>query len=388
MDTHKIDLLLQEACAQGAVAGAVAMVTTRTGLAYQGSCGRRDASAAPPMTSDTVFWIASMTKAITSALCLQLVERGLLSLHLPVADIVPALGRVQVIEGFDATGQPRLRAARAPITLHHLLCHTSGYGYEYWSEPLQRLRKSGVLPPIATCRNAALEAPLLCDPGERWEYGIGIDWAGKIAEAALGMRLGAALHETLFEPLGMRDTAFRIRPALRERLARVHQRGADGTLAPLSMEVPQEPEFEMGGGGLYSTSADYLRFARMLLNGGELDGRRVLAPATVSAMTSDRIGPLRVTALRTAAPRVSNDVEFLPEVEKGFGYGFLVTRQTAASGLPAGSLVWAGFANTYYWIDPAQGLAAVLLAQVVPFADARVLELFTGLQRAVYGASR
>jgi CubicO group peptidase (beta-lactamase class C family) len=379
------DALLKKATDSGDVPGVVAMATDRTGSLYEGAFGKRVLGQDAAMTPDTVVWIASMTKALTGAAAMQQVERGKLDLESPASKWVPELAAVEVLEGFDATGQPRTRKPKRPVTLRHLLTHTAGFAYEIWSGDIQRYQQAKGLPGITTCQNAALRTPLLFDPGERWDYGINIDFVGKAVEAATGRKLGAALKENLLDPLGMRDTAFKITPAMRERLAKIHQRGDDGKLTPLmELEIPQEPEFEMGGGGLYGTAGDYLKFVRMILNGGKSNGAQVLKPETVKTMAENHIGHVLVGQLKTAIPPLSNDVDVFPGIPKKWGLSFLINTERAPTGRSAGSLAWAGLANTYFWIDPAKGLGGVYLSQVLPFADAKSLPLFGAFETAVY----
>jgi methyl acetate hydrolase len=329
------------------------------------------------MTPDTVVWIASMTKAVTGAAAMQLVEQGRLSLDAPAAGTLPALGRVQVLDA------GALRAPKRPITLRHLLTHTSGFAYDIWNAELGRWMAATGTPGIISCADAALGTPLMRDPGEAWEYGIGIDWAGKMVEAVTGKRLGTQLREALLEPLGMHDTAFRIGAPQRERLAAMHVRGEDGSLTPIPFELPQEPEFEMGGGGLYSTARDYLAFARMLLNDGRHGAMQVLRPETVAEMARDQIAGLPMTPLRTALPASSNDADFFPGAPQGWGLTFLINREASPEGRSPGSLAWAGLGNTYYWIDRTRGTSGVLLTQMLPFFDARVIALFRDFERGV-----
>ena len=261
--TAPIDEVLKAATDHGDVPGVVAMAANRDGLLYEGAFGRRALPDGAAMTADTVFWIASMTKAITSAAAMQLVEQGKLVLDEPIANILPELARPQVLEGFDAAGEPRLRPARRAITLRHLITHTSGFVYDIWNPEMGRYMERKGIPGIITCRNAALDLPLAFDPGDAWDYGTGIDWVGKAVERVSGQQLGEYFAEHLFEPIGMTDTGFRLTPERRARLAGMHARDADGTLTPIEFEIPQDPEFEMGGGGLYSTAADYLAFERI-----------------------------------------------------------------------------------------------------------------------------
>ena len=246
----------------------------------------RDVTSGTPMTPDTVVWIASMTKAVTGACAMQLVEQGRLSLDEPIATVLPELARMQVLEGFAPDGAPRLRPAQRPITLRHLLTHTSGCVYDSWNPEMARYLAATGTPSILSCTNASLSVPLLFEPGDRWDYGTGIDWAGKAVEAVSGQRLGA-IYAAEPAPAPRHDRyRFKIGPAQRQRLAKVHNRTPEGFVAT-DLELPQEPEFEMGGGGLYSTASDYLRFTRMILNGGTLDGTRVLARETVATMSAN-----------------------------------------------------------------------------------------------------
>jgi CubicO group peptidase (beta-lactamase class C family) len=381
----RADSLLRRATDSGDVPGVVAMLTDRKGTTYEGGFGKRVLGQSAGMSPDTVVWIASMSKALTSTAAMQLVERGRLELDAPASKWAPQLAQVKVLEGFDASGQGKLRAPKSQITLRHLLTHTAGFGYDIWSADLVRFQEKNGIPGIISCQNAALATPLLFDPGTRWFYGINIDWAGKMVEAASGVRLGAYLKENVFGPLGMNDTAFKISASMRQRLAKIHQRGEDGALAPqMELEIPQEPEFEMGGGGLYGTAGDYLKFVRMVLNGGRADGKQVLKPETVDQMCANNMGALRVQVLKTAMPGFSHDAEFFPGMPKSWGLAFQRNEANAPTGLPAGSLMWAGLANTFYWIDPSSGIGGVYLSQVLPFVDVKALPLFLEFQKAAY----
>jgi methyl acetate hydrolase len=381
-----IDTTLSEAVERRAVPGVVAMAAADRGVIYEGAFGRRDLATNAAMTPDTVVWIASMTKAITATAVMQLVERGKLALDGPAATVVPELGAAKVLEGFDAAGQPRLRAPKRPITLRHLLTHTAGYGYEIFNAAVAQYQTATGTPGITTCTNAALTTPLLFDPGDRWEYGINIDWAGKMVEAVSGQRLDRYFEQNIFGPLGMRDTSFKLSPSQQSRLASVHQRGADGTLAPIEFGLPQEPEFLMGGGGLYSTAGDYLRFAQMIMRDGALDGAAVLRPETVAQMAQNHIGPLEVGPVKSAMPELSNDVELFPGISTKWGLSFVINTQPLPTGRSAGSLAWAGLANTYFWIDRTKRVSGVFLSQVLPFYDAAVVDLVVKFETEIYRA--
>jgi CubicO group peptidase (beta-lactamase class C family) len=382
-----IDDVLQSAIDRGDVPGVVAMAANRTGLVYQGAFGRRSLPADASMTTDTVFRIASMTKAITSTAAMQLVEQGSLVLDDPVSSVLPELAAPEVLEGFNASGEPQLRPAKRPITMRHLLTHTSGFVYDVWNAEMLRYMEARGIPGVISCQNAALALPLVFDPGEKWDYGISIDWVGKAIERVSGRLLADYLAEHVFEPIGMRDTAFKLTDERRTRLAGMHARADDGTLGPTEFEVTQEPEFQMGGGGLYGTASDYLAFERVFLNDGLANGHRVLRPETVRLMALNAMGDLNVRLLKTAVPPLSNDAEFFPGMVKKWSLGFMISTAAAPAGRDAGSLAWAGLGNTYFWIDPSRGVAGVILMQILPFADAKALALVDDFEEAVYAAA-
>ena len=380
------DPLLRNAVASGNVPGVVGAVTTAQSTYYEAAHGVRVLGQPAAMSMDTVMWIASMTKPVVGAAAMQLVEQGKIGLDDPAAKIIPELGQFQVLEGWDANNKPRLRAPKSAITLRNLLTHTAGFTYDIWNPDMARYLKVMNVPRAGSGRNAALRIPLAFDPGARWEYGINIDWAGKMIEAVSGMRLGEYLTRNVIDPLGMGSTAFKITPDMRSRIAKVHQRGDDGKFTVTAFEVPQDPEFESGGGGMYSTASDYQRFMRMILNGGRGNGNQVLRPETVELMSRNSMGGLRVRMLPTQNPVLSRDAEFFVGTPKTWGLSFMINETTAPTGRPAGSLAWAGLANTYFWIDPKPKIAGVIMMQILPFVDAKALALFTAFEKGVYAS--
>ena len=379
-----VDQILERAVTAGEVPGVVALAADHQGVVYEGAFGQREIGKGPEMTLDTVFWIASMTKAVTSVAAMQLVEQGKLELDEPLGELLPELASPQVLEGFDAAGAPRLRPAKRPVTLRHLLTHTAGFTYDIWNADMGRYMEYSGIPGIIECKNVTLRTPLVYDPGERWEYGISIDWVGKAVESVSGQSLEDYLREHIFTPLGMMDTGFVLKPEQRTRLASVHQRHPDGSLEAIAFEMPQQPEFFMGGGGLYSTGPDYLTFLQMLLHEGRFNDAQVLRPETVAEMAKNQIGDLTVGALKTAIPAYSNDAEFFPGMVKKWGLGYLITMEDAPTGRSSGSVAWAGLFNTYFWIDPTKQLAGVILMQILPFADDQAFRLFEEFERAIY----
>ena len=381
----QIDQLLRQKSDVKEIPGVVAVAATGKDVIYQGAFGKRDLSKDDAMTADSVFWIASMTKAVTSAGAMQLVEQGKLSLDEPIGKLLPDLAAPQVLDGFDAKGEPKLRPAKAPITLRKLMTHTAGFCYDLWNADMGKYMEKTGTPGIISCLNAALKTPLASDPGTRWEYGINIDFVGKAVEAASGKKLDAYLHDNMFAPLGMSDTGFKITDNMRKRLVGMHARGENGALAAMPFELEQNPEFHMGGGGLYSTAADYIKFCQMVLNKGKGNGNQLLKPETIAAMGQNQMGDLSVNKMTTAAPPYTNDVDLYPDMIKKWGLSFLINTAKTPEGRSPGSLAWAGLANTYYWIDPARDVCGVILTQLLPFADKHSLEAFAGFERGIYG---
>lgn len=380
-DTSMIADPLRRAAESGNLPGVVAAAATAEGAFFGAAFGTRDVATGAPMTIDTVVWIASMTKAITATCAMQLVERGTLPLDTDMARTLPELGRVQVLTGFDADGTPRLRAPKRAITLRHLLTHTSGFAYDMWNAGITRYMEVTGTPGIISCQNAALATPLVSDPGETWEYGISIDWVGKLVEAVSGQTLARYMQDNIFAPLGMSDTGFKIGEAQRSRLARIHVRTPDGLVAT-DTEIPQEPEFHMGGGGLYATVGDYLKFAQMILHGGTFNGARILQPSTVAVMSRNAMGELVCNPMKSVAPALSNDVDFIAGMK--WGISFLINPDPLPTGRSAGSLAWAGLANSYFWIDPTRQVAGVFATQLLPFFDQQAVQALEAFEAAVY----
>ena len=382
MKTH-LDSVLSRGVDSGDVPGAVATVANRDGVLYESAFGEKALGSGNAMTPDTVGWIASMTKAITSVAALQCVERGLLHLDAPAKNVCPELGKVGVLTGFDANGQPTTRPPKRDITLRQLLTHSAGFSYEIWNTDMQKVQAALEIPSVTECKEKALTLPLLFDPGEAWEYGINIDWAGKMIEKVSGQTLGQYLKQNILDPLGMHSTAFFINDDMRKRLASTHLRGPDGNLSVFPFEIPQQPEFEMGGGGLYGTAVDYLKFLRMVLNGGQLGGARILTPEGAHSLGINHMADCRVYNLKAAIP-LTNDAEFFPSIPKSWSLAFQINHQETPTGRPAGGMMWAGLANSFYWVDQTNGIAGVYMTQIFPFADSKSLPLYYDFEKAVY----
>jgi CubicO group peptidase (beta-lactamase class C family) len=327
-----------------------------------------------------------MTKAITGVACMQLVEQGKLQLDQPMGKLLPQLEQPMVLEGFDASGAPKLRPAKRAITLRHLLTHTAGFTYSIWSEPMAQFEKVTGTPFIGDCKNATFNAPLMFDPGDRWEYGINIDWVGKAVEAVSGQSLEVYFKEKIFAPLGMTDTGFLISSSQKARVAPMFSRQGDGSLKPMDFEMPQRPEFFMGGGALFSTPRNYIAFLQMLLHEGRFNGAQVLKPETVALMRQNHIGDLNVVTLKTVQPDTSKDANLFPGMTQKWGLSFDINTEQGPAGRSAGSLAWAGLFNTYFWVDPNKRVTGTILTQLLPFADDQVLKLFAKFESGLYAA--
>lgn len=377
----KLQSILQEAVSKGKVPFAVGMVADKTGIRFQGAAG--DGQSNMPVSVNSVFRIFSMTKAIGTTSMAILVERGLVSWDSPVDKILPEFANIKVLSGWDGD-KPILRQAKTRATLRHLATHTSGLEYEFWSQDMaDYLTKTGT-PTILSGLHNALTIPMLTDPGTRFAYGINIDWLGLAVEQISGLKINDFLKQHLFNPLAMQDTDVEVRGDMAMRLTKAYARTESGGFVEISMAPAPNPEHYYMGHHLYSTPQDYMRFIRMFLNGGELDGVRVLKSETVSMMLANQIGDLSFAALRSVAPRASCDFDPHPQVRKTFSLGFMRNETDIDGKRQAGSQSWAGIMNSHYWFDPKAGLAAVIMTQTLPFVEPPFMQLYDEFERQVY----
>lgn len=365
----------------GKLPGILAIVARNGKVAYVGSIG---SAAMPAPRSDAVFRIFSMTKPITSAGAMQLIEQGRLRLDDPVSKYIPSFASAKVYAGGSAA-QPQLRALDRPITVGHLLTHMSGLTYGlFGNTPVDSIyARAGFFSPGWTTSKLAdslAHLPLLFAPGEKWNYSYSTDVLGRVIEIVSGTTLDRYLDSALFRPLGMTMTGFRATPAMLTHVIPIYARGPDGKLQAqsplLTPDYTTPGELLSGGGGLLSTPGDYLRFAQMLLNGGELDGRRVLKRETVALMLENHL-PASLLPL-TIDPS-------WPPGRSGFGYGGAVRidNDTAVAG-SQGMFRWAGYGTTFFWIDPKNDLIAMVWTQYMPVMEHWSLD--REFQRLVYAA--
>ena len=370
----------------GGVPGVVAVATDRNGNIYEGCSGVRSLGSEGAMTMDSVMAIFSTTKAITGTAIMQLVEEGLLSLHDPAKKYVPDIAAIEVLTGYSADGKAQTRPAAGDITVLDLMTHTAGFCYEFFSHDDLKFRTEKEIPTVVSSTYASIRTVLLHDPGERWTYGVNIDWLGLIVEKIRGKRLGAVFAERIFGPLGMSDVSFSLTDSMAQRRAVLHDRAQDGKLTPLpDLMLPQPPEMDMGGHGLYASVGEYAKFIRMFLNDGNGPHGRVLKAETVDAMSKNMLPPgVKSGGWITSIPSLSNAGEFDPGVEKTWALTFQRNEEACSSGRPAGSLMWAGLGNLFYWIDRKNGIGGYWGSQILPFQDAASYPGFVEFETAVY----
>lgn len=379
--------VLEAAVANGDTPGVAATVADRNGVIFEGAAGHRAIGGDQPMTLDSVFRIFSMTKAVGTVAAMQLVEEGRLSLDAPVADILPDFADVKVLEGFDGD-RPILREPKRPCTVRHLATHTSGLVYDVWNaDQMKYMELTGGQPTLTGAKAALKSFHMQFDPGTRWAYGMGTDWLGLVVEEIAGEEIDAILKRRIFGPLGMSSTDVEFSGDMGARKVAVHARTPDG-FQVIEMDLPSKPEFYGMGHALNSTAPDYLRFCRMILNGGELDGERVLKAETVARMSENAIGDLRLTKQKTTTPALGGDIDLFPDIEKTYSLALMRNEADVPDRRRAGSLSWAGVMNTHYWIDPTTGIAAVIMMQHLPFVDEAALKVYGDFERAVYAGLR
>lgn len=381
---NNLNEILERAVAQQDVPFAVGMVGNSDGILYESVAG--DAAEDKAASLDTVFRIFSMTKGIGSLAAMILIDRGELSLDTPVSEVVPEWGKLQVLDGFDGD-TPRLRAPQTQATIRHLATHTSGAEYEFWNAEMPRYMEATGHPTVLSGLDQALyAAPLMSDPGTRWGYGPSIDWLGKAVERVSGKSIVDFCQSEIFDPLGMTSTGFEPTADLASRLAAVRARGEDGAFGPFELAPPPNPEFYGMGHALYSTAPDYMRFLRMLLNKGTLDGHKILSPSAVQTMFADQMNGLTLTPMATMAPPVTADFDPFPGTRVVHSVGFMRNEEDIPGKRSAGSQSWAGVLNSHYWIDPSKDIAAVIMTQSLPFVEERFMQTYDAYERGVYAA--
>jgi len=374
--------ILQQAVSNQDVPFIVAMVGNSNAVTWQGQVG----NGAPGMAAgeNTVMRIFSATKSIGSTAAMILVDRGNLDIDTPVEEILPEFKDVQLLDGFDGAGVPKLRAPEVKATVRHLATHTSGLAYEFFCADALKYMTATEHPSILSGLKASMYYPLVFEPGSGWQYGIGIDWLGQVVEAVDGRRIDRFCGEEIFAPLDMTDTVFELDEEKNARLANLKMRGPDGDFGDFELAPPPNPEVYGMGHCLYSTASDYMKYLQMHLNKGAAGDGRILSEAVAERMRDNHIGDLRIGKVLTLAPEISADFEPFPDTPKTHSFGFMRNEEDVPGMRAAGSQGWAGVCNSHYWFDPQNDVRAVLFTQSLPFVEDRFMKLYEDFERAVY----
>ncbi|PWJ21983.1 serine hydrolase domain-containing protein [Jannaschia seohaensis] len=376
-----LQTLAEDAVARQDVPFVVTMLGNAGGITDSASAG--DAAEGRPASEDTAFRIFSMTKLVGSLAAMILIDRGKLSMETEVASVLPDWDAMQVLDGWDGD-TPRLRAPRTAATVRHLATHRSGLEYEFWNADMMRYLQATGAPPSLSGTRAALNYPLMFDPGERWGYGLSTDFLGLVVEAVSGQSITEFVTSEILEPLGMSRTAFEP-DGMEDRLAQVKARGEDGGFVPFDLSPPPKPEVYGMGHCLYSTAPDYMRLLRMLLRGGELDGTRILSEGAVDQVFADQMEGKRFERMVATVPAVSADVDPFPGAAT-HGFGGLINIEDVDGGRRAGTLTWAGVLNTHWWADRSADKCGVVMTQTLPFVEPGYLRVYAEAERAAYAA--
>lgn len=382
-DTGRLDALLPNAVARGALPFGVAMVASAGQVEWHDAVG--EASDGSPATLDTLFCLRSMTKAVGSLAAMILVDRGQLDLSSAVVDLVPEFADVRVLDSMTPQG-PRMREPRAPVTVRHLLTHTAGFAYSAFEAKLLEYEVATQMATVEDGTVESLKYPLMFDPGERFCYGISTDWLGLVVERVGGSKLDDFCRDEIFEPAGMRSTVFELDGQEKADLADLRVRAADGSFELLDWKPPPHPEIYGMGGCLYATAPDYIRFLQMFLRDGRAaSGQRILSTNTFRLMTENQIGALRVGAFAATGP-LSAPVDFASGIAKTWTTAFMRTEEDLPGRRASGSLSWSGFCNTHFWVDRASDVAAVFMTQTLPWCEPEFMKSFDEFECAVYSA--
>ena len=373
--TAALSKYLTDATARGDVPGVVVTVVNEDGVLYHEAFGKSSTLRNTPMARDTVFNIASMTKAVTSVAIMMLVDEGKLTLDDDVAKYLPKYKEPLVISTFNqADGSYETRPAKRPISIRHLLTHTSGIGYGFSSAIVAKLTQG--------TGKTELDLPLLFDPGEGWAYGASTRVLGQVVEAVSGQKLDAFLDARILKPLGMVDTSYLVPQSKYPRVVATNQRGADGKFVERPAG-PTIPATVQGDGGLYSTAGDYGMFLRMLLNGGKLGPARILSEKSAKTMFENHTGKVVVPLQQSTNLGLSRNFPVGAD-EDHWGLGFQLARTKRPNMRTPGSGTWAGIFNTHFFIDPSRDIGVVVMMQTLPFYDEASMKLYAGVEEIVY----
>jgi len=373
--TSSLSALLKDVTTRGDVPGVVVAVVNQDGLLYHEAFGLSRTAGSQPMARDTIFNMASMTKPITSTAVMMLVDEGKLKLDDDVAKYLPKYKDPVVISRFNlADGSYETRPAKRPMTIRHLLTHTSGIGYTFSNATVAKLvEKTG---------KSEADLPLLFDPGEGWAYGASTRVLGDVVAVVSGQKLDAFLTARILEPLGMHDTSYLVPPAKYGRVVATNARGADGKFVERPMPATL-PASVAGDGGLYGTAGDYALFLRMLLNHGKAGNVRLLSDGAVKAMLTSQSGAVTAQLQQSTNQSLSRNFP-VGAGRDHWGFGFQLAAERVANRRSPGSGTWAGIFNTHFFIDPVRQVGVVVMMQTLPFYDEPSMKVYDAVEEAVY----
>ena len=381
---EKINQVIEAALEESNIPYAAYAVTNSKETLFSGSVGYEDLKKTKPLETNAIFRIASMTKALTTSAFMILAKEKELDLHSPAENYIDNLKSLQVasVENDEIIySEPETK-----VTLHQLLTHTSGFGYDFHHETLSHLLLDKKIVDLLDKEGKFLEAPLIEQPGKYWHYGIGLGWIGRIIETLSEQSLNEYMTEKLFKPLEMSNTSFDISTIGEDRLPKIYSIEEDGSLIDISelMTSPQIDKFAYGGGGVFSCPDDYAKFLRMFLNGGKANGENVLSIETVKQMTTNQIGELNVPFQPTFNPGIIAPNEWFPGIEKKWGYSFMINSEDVPNRRTKGSCAWSGIMNTFFWFDQQKDIGGTIMMQIAPCYHEKPKQVLKRFEEAIY----
>ena len=382
INTEKINDTLKKASNQR-VPAISAAVLSKDNILYKGYFGFSNIEEKKPVDQNSLFRIASMTKAITSTCVYQQIDRGKLTLNTSLKDYFPEISEKKILDGFDGDGNPVLKEPESDITIGQLLTHTSGFAYEIWNENIAKLVEKGDLVTAFAGNEEFLKAPLVFEPGSSWEYGIGIDWLGVLIEKINECSLQDYMKRNIFNPLNMENTSYDLSEEDHDRVVAVYGRNGDAYMQ-MPFEVPEKSSFYSGGGNLISNVDDYSSFLKLFLNVGTVNGEKILSEKSVQSMLQSLNKTLEMNTMKTQVPMLSDNVDFFPNTTKSWSPGFMINHEDIQYGRPANSAGWAGLFNSFFWIDQKNDIAALILMQMLPFVEKGCFETLKDFESSIY----
>ncbi len=371
----------------GGVPGVVAVLTDEKGNIFEHASGKLASDKTDEMKTDSILNLFSITKTLTAVLGLQLVEKGLIVLDEPAKKYVNEIKDIPLLKGIDKDKNPILAKPSKDILIKDLFLHTSGFGYEFFNKEDLIYRESNNIPSVISNDFNSIKSILLFEPGTSWNYGVSIDWLGKLIENVCNDRLSNIMKKQLFEPCGMSDSVFDLTDELRRRRVIIHFRDSNGAISPNhEFLLPNPTPMDMGGHGVHSSALDYAKFIRAILNDGKGENGRILKEQTIDFMCKSAISNFDCRGWNSANEYLANRSanEFFPNVKKGWGYSFQINEEQAPTGAPAGTFRWAGISNLFFFVDRKNKIGGFWGSQILPFIDVASYQGYLHFESAIY----